>query len=150
MDDDRKKYMEKLRNKNKEYQERIRLQNNQLLQECLQVLGDTATTLLEQDKNLVYQQFVNKTPFGSWGIEWNEFNNSRIIKNPVELLELCKNNNFYIIWGKHLPIIKSSLDLIVKNIDDIVAVEVDTWLISFDYNEIVEFNHEGKTIMGEL
>lgn len=49
-----------------------------------------------------------------------------------------------------MPVIKSSIAAIVNNIEDVCAVEFDTWLFSIDYSEIIEFYHEGAIIFGEI
>lgn len=65
-------------------------------------------------------------------------------------MKIGKNEKFYIIWAKELPIIESNLYSILNAIDDVSAVEADTWLLSSDFNEIIEFHHEGKIISGRL
>lgn len=49
-----------------------------------------------------------------------------------------------------LPIIKSNLVTIIECIDEISAVEPDTWLLSLNYNEVIEVYHEGKITVGTV
>ena len=55
------------------------------------------------------------------------------------------------MWDNaNLPCLKSELKNIIKSIDDVTAVSFDTWVVSSDYNIIIEFYHEGEITLGVL
>lgn len=57
----------------------------------------------------------------------------------------------YVMWDNaNLPCLKSELKNIIKSIDDVTAVSFDTWVVSSDYNIIIEFYHEGEITLGVL
>lgn len=116
-----------------------------LLEECLEALKDKYI-LNEFEKKFVEEKFYNSVPLSRWGrVEWSKFNKKKSIKTAKELLSICKNKEYYIIWSDPTePIIKCNLDSIIKNIDDVTAVSFDTWLLSIDIKEVVEFYHESE------
>ncbi|GAA0741806.1 hypothetical protein GCM10008906_23480 [Clostridium oceanicum] len=57
--------------------------------------------------------------------------------------------NIHIIWDEaNLPIIKSNLSNVIDVIDDTIAVSFDTWLFSSNGEFVIEFYHDGQTIIG--
>ncbi len=46
------------------------------------------------------------------------------------------------------PIIKCDFQVIGKNLDDICAVDADTWILSTAFNELIEFHHKGGFKVG--
>lgn len=106
-----------------------------------------------EEELLVYNNFKNKLVFTPWRIDWKEGEKIRNIKHiqfESELKSFCSKDNYYIIWGKGLPIIRCDLNSIIRHLDDIRAVDADTWLFSTDYNEVIEFFHEGIITVGQI
>lgn len=149
MNIEQKERLEQLKKINKEKQRKKEIENNVLLLECKEALGDDGKILEQEEKDAVYRVFMEKVPFLPWGIDWEQFNVFQKINEIDELYEKCESKEFYIIWSDRFPIIKSDIDTIVKNIDDICAVSPeDTWLFSTNYDEVIEFHHEGKITLG--
>ncbi|MFL0143628.1 CDI toxin immunity protein, partial [Tenacibaculum maritimum] len=49
----------------------------------------------------------------------------------------------YIFWNdESLPVIKTKFNLFLKNIDDVLAVSYDTWILSNSEKIIIEFFHD--------
>lgn len=148
MDIEKKEYLEQLKKKNKEYQDRKKINDNILLKECITALASNANLLEDEEKKNIYKRFKEKIPFLPWGIDWKQFETFKSINKLEQIGDVCVNKIFYIIWNEDLPIIKSELPTIIKHIDDISAVEPDTWLLSTNYDEVIEFYHEGKITFG--
>ena len=72
--------------------------------------------------------------------------------NDAELVTDCRilkiiNNTWDDI---NMPILKCDWLSIFNNIDDVLAVSFDTWMISEDIKNIIEFYHEGTIIAGSI
>ena len=150
MNIEQKRHLEQLKRRNKEKQRQMKIENNVLFLECEVALGTAGKLLEQEEKDIVYCLFNERVPFLPWGIDWKQFNLYHIFDKAEEIQQKCKCKDFYIIWCKELPIIKSDIFSIIKNIDDICAVEPDTWLFSVDYSEIIEFHHDGTITFGML
>jgi len=153
MNEELKIKYEILKNKNKEKIKKEERENNTLLKECLEVLQNDGYILDNDEELLVYKKFKSLLIFTPWGIDWDEgknIRNIRHINHKCELKNICLNNEYYIIWGKGLPIIRCGINSIIEYLDDIRAVDTDTWLLSTKYEEVIEFYHEGKIVMGEI
>ena len=148
MNIEQKEHLEQLKRTNKARQRKKEIENNVLLLECKVALGTGGIVLEQEEKNIVYRVFKERIPFLPWGIDWNRFNSFYKIDKIKEIDEKCKCKDFYVIWCDELPIIKSDIVTIIRNIDDVCAVEADTWLFSVDYSEIIEFYHEGQITFG--
>lgn len=62
----------------------------------------------------------------------------------------CKKK-FYILWDSvDVPCILSNYEDIIRNIDDVTAVSFNTWLLSENLTELIEFHHEGTITIGYL
>ena len=58
---------------------------------------------------------------------------------------LNSNMEVYIIWDEvNLSIIKTDLFSVIDVIYDVTAVSFDTWLLSIDIKEVVEFYNESE------
>lgn len=150
MDKEKKARLEYLKQKNKEIQKKDKLKKNLLLQECIEVLGDSSYIIDYEKGIMIYNKFMQMIPFLPWGIDWVKLDVFRKINSLDQLEESCINRYFYIIWGKDLPIIKSDIKTISNYIYDIIAVSPDTWLLAENYDEIIEFYHEGKVTVGQI
>ena len=144
-----KERLEELKEKNKKIISETKIKNNILLNECIEALGNYGNILCDKDSKYVYHIF-EKIPFLPWGVDWQKFQNSISLNKIEEIPEVCEKEEFYIIWSNELPIINSSLYKILDCIEDICAVEADTWLLSNDFNELIEFHHEGKITFGRV
>lgn len=145
--------LEELKQINKERQKKKDIENNEFLNECIQSLGEQAIVLDDKKSNEIYNKFSNLVPFSPLsigGIDLEKLCDGKIIKNEEQILKECKSKRFYIIWSSELPIIESNIYNILKGIDDVLCVEVDTFLLSQEFDEIIEFYHEGIIILGKI
>lgn len=150
MDIQKKEYLKGLKEKNKVYQEQMNIKNNILLKECITALSCNALLLNDSERNNIYKFFKEKIPFSPWGINWSLFNDTKVVEKKDNIYDNCINKEFYIIWNKDLPIIKCDICTIIRYYDEISSVEPDTWILSSNFKEIIEFHHEGKITVGLL
>lgn len=150
MNIEQKERLQQLKKINKEKQCKKGIENDVLLSECKEALGAGGKILEQEEKDAVYCIFKEKVAFLPWGIDWELFNTVYEVSEIDQIYEKCKSKEFYIIWCAEYPIIKSDIATIIKNIDDVCAVSPDTWLFSPDYDEVIEFQHEGKITLGHL
>lgn len=150
MDIEKKEKLENLKKKNKEYQDRKKFENNILLKECITALASNASLIKNEEKEKIYNIFKERVPFLPWGIDWKQFKIFQSIDTLEQINKICISKDFYIIWNKDFPIIKSDLSTIIENINDISAVEPDTWLFSLNYDEVIEIYHEGNITVGKI
>lgn len=148
MDFEKKEHLKMLKEKNRLSQERVKINKNPLLQECLEVLSSNMIILRDDERKDVYEIFIQKIPFAPWGIDWEKFDVTKSIDNIEQVNGIYAGKEFYIIWNRDFPIIKCDICTIIIHYDDICAVEPDTWLFSTDYKEAIEIHHEGKITVG--
>ena len=148
MNIDQKIRLEQLKKENRAIQAQKRVEDNVLLKECITALASDAELLKKEDADKVYKTFMETIPFLPWGVDWKEFKSVHVVGDIKKLRDVCRSQDFYIIWNAELPIIKSDLLSIIRCMDDISAVEPDTWLFSLNYDEVVELYHEGKITVG--
>ena len=152
MNEVKKTRYEELKEKNKEKAKKLAWKNNVLLQECLEALGDYGYILNTKESKEILDLFYKSVPISQYSrVDFEKIDSSKNIDNASELLIQSKNKEFYIIWDElNLPIVKSKLNKIINSIDDVVAVSFDTWLLSTNMNEIIEFYHEGEIKLGSI
>lgn len=116
-----------------------------LFEECIAVLSEYS---IIEDKELENQILSNLhlTFYGK--ADFSMYADSREISlNEIRLL----SGDYYVIWSDcTIPIIKCNISDILDNIDDVLAVSFDTWLISVDMKQIIEFYHEGDITSGNI
>lgn len=118
-----------------------------LFEECIEALNNYS--IIEDDK--LKEQILsnlNLTFYGKLDVsQYGEPHKASL--NELHLLPGEKE--YYIIWtDAEIPIIKSSIDDILENIYDVLAVSFDTWLISVDMKDIIEFYHEGAVTIAKI
>ena len=123
-----------------------------LLEECIEALGNNIYILNGDEELTIEDKFYDIIPLTTWGrIDWDKFKNIASIKNSADLNQVDENKVFYIIWGDvDMPIIKSELVNILNNLDDVLAVSFDTWLLAEDESIVIEFYHESEITIGML
>ena len=151
MNEEMKKKYDELKKKNKITSIQKVWENNVLLQECVESTGGE---LLNYDEgNKILEEIQEKIPFRLDGrVDFSKFKSKNNIIAISSLSELIKNSiEFYVMWDEvTLPCLKSELKYIIKCIDDVTAVSFDTWIVSTDYNTIIEFFHDGEITLGIL
>lgn len=151
MNEEIKKKYDELKKKNRITSIQKAWKNNVLLQECVESTGGK---LLNYDEgNRILEEIQEKIPFRLDGrVDFSKFKFKNNINTIASISELIKNSTeFYVMWDEvSLPFLKSELKDIIKFIDDVTAVSFDTWIVSSDYNTIIEFYHEGEITLGIL
>ncbi|MBN1046100.1 MULTISPECIES: hypothetical protein [unclassified Clostridium] len=146
----RKKYNE-LKKKNAINVIKKSWESNILLQECIE---NTGGIILEYDENQkIVTNIQEKFPFTVHGrVNWSNINTKNIIEDLSDINDLVDTSAlFFVIWDEEkLPCLKCKLKDIITFIDDVTAISFDTWLVSSDYNIIIEFYHGGQIIVGVL
>lgn len=126
-------------------------------EECIEALGEQAIILENKEiQELVTDKMEKSFPITSWGrINWEKVNKKITIQSVYDLIPLLKKTEkkvaepIYIVWDDAgIPLIKSKLEPIIKNIDDVTAVSFDTWLYCPSEGWIVEFHHDGEITLG--
>lgn len=133
-----KSKLEKLIDKNKIYIRHKKWAENELLQDCLNLLKDVQLIETEQDICQLNHSMCTQFPI-------NEY---RHIDGSYELSreELCffPNRKYYIFWDDmDLPAILCSGTSILRCLDDIFAVSFDTYIFSEDFSEIIHSDDLG-------
>ena len=115
-----------------------------LLDECIFSLGNDAELVTDCRILKIINNTIFTTEFGR--LDWKKYR----FAHRIELNDI-KYNKYYIIWDDiNMPILNCDWLSIFNNIDDVLAVSFDTWMISEDIKNIIEFYHEGTIIAGSI
>ena len=132
------------------------LQNRPLFKECIESLEPNVTILSDQKSDQVWKIFREKLPFSQSGrIDWKKINIKKSIDEPAQavialesLLGKSINKSIYVLWNNNsVPVIKADFDSVIKHIDDVTCVGLDTWLFSPN-GYVIEFYHLGEIMVG--
>lgn len=123
-----------------------------LLEECIEALGNDICIFNGDEKLDIEDKFYNMVSLTTWGrINWDKFKSIGEVKGVEDLNIIEGNKKYYIIWGDiEMPIVKSELVNILNNLDDVIAVSFDTWLLAEDESMVIEFYHESDVTIGML
>lgn len=108
-----------------------------LLDECLEALGEYSILNDKKAKNI-----ISKLHFSKFGrIKREEYLSFKEIS--VKDIEIFSNEACYIVYSDvTVPKIETTIKNVLKNLDDVLAVSFDTWLILETKRIIIEFYHE--------
>ncbi|MCG7406528.1 hypothetical protein MH117_03795 [Paenibacillus sp. ACRRX] len=124
-----------------------------LFNECIEVLDVNSRICSHEKSQELVKQMVDEFIFTKWGrVDWNLTPHKFTIKEPSELniYSIDITEKYFIIWNENnLPVIETTIEDIIKNFEDIVAVGFDTWIINFDEGIIIENYHEGEITIGK-
>ncbi|NRF96010.1 hypothetical protein HQN89_34980 [Paenibacillus frigoriresistens] len=126
---------------------------NTLFDECIDALGDNTRIYSLDESVRVVAMLVMSFPFTKWGrIDWESVERKITIHDIDEIIKLNEfenENELLIIWDEmNLPVVESTLQKILSNIDDVDAVGFDTWIVNMEMNKIIEIHHEGEITIG--
>lgn len=151
MNDDMKKRYELLKQNNKEKILKSQIQNNTLYKECIDVLCG-CKILSMKDSCDIFKTFETKYPITKSGhVNWNDFDGN--VKNNLTV-DFIKNNmdlhtKYYILWDMpNIPCVLCDLFAILNDIDEVLAVSFNTWLLSENMKNLVEFDSLGRITLG--
>ncbi|NHM33634.1 hypothetical protein [Neobacillus terrae] len=149
---DRKKRLEILLERQKRKQEKINSINYGILfDECIEVMGSDVTIFSNEKSNELYESFQEQVPFTPFnGIDWYKIEKHHLISDLSEVADLLNQENVEEYWGYgNFPVIKANLKTIINAFDDLIAVSSDTYLyIPMKY--VIEVYHEGEITIGYL
>lgn len=133
------------------------LENRPLFKECLDALN---TKLLpEQDSDKLTETFNTMFPLTEWGkIDWDKINKKIDIgydpKDIIPNLKKLLGTSFfdmtaYIEWSTGgLPVIKTNMNDIVNNFDDVTCVAFEKFIFNPDLGYILEILPGDKMTIG--
>lgn len=140
-----------LKEKNKEKNKIIKLKNNVLFNECIDLLNEHHVLTFEKT-DILFGYLNDNFPMTNYGcINWKEVHDKKII-NISDIYDMFNEDyEFYILWDQlDIPCVRCKLSTVLDNIDDVLAVSFNTWLLSINYKEVIEFHHEGGVIYGKI
>lgn len=152
MNEDIKKRYQLLKEKNNAKVKELSWKSNILFTECIEALYGCNIISLEETENL-FDQMQKNFPMTAYGcINWNGVKESLILNAFSDICHVCDINDvYYILWEqKGVPCVSCQLSTILENIDDVLAVSFDTWLLSKNTREVIEFYHEGRMTYGKI
>lgn len=152
MNDEQKIRYQILKDKNFKAVKESSWNNDVLFQECIDSLKEYHLLSLEESAK-VFKEFEKNYPITLSGhIDWKKFNG--IVSEdgmPYIYENVDLHEKFYILWDKQdIPCVICELTTILGCMDDVLAVSFNTWLLSLDTNEVIEFYHEGRITYGKL
>lgn len=147
----RKKY-QLLKEKSKLKVRELKWKNNVLFTECIASLHICEIISLEES-DVLFEQMKNIFPITNYGrINWKDVKEPISLDNISDIYKICNpSKEYYILWDQRdIPCVTCKLETIIECIDDVLAVSFDTWLLSKDKKEVIEFYHEGNVVYGKI
>ena len=140
MDEEARKKLEALKEKNKKHVKEKFVLEHVLFQECLSAIKEY-TTIDEDRMAEIWNWMTSTLPFSYAGhILWNDVtykNTSLDHENNCDYLEPDKS--CFIVWSDpRLPGVSCKLKSILDNLDDVTAVGFYAWIIPEDSSYIIE------------
>lgn len=84
-------------------------------------------------------------------IDWESYPNSIAVLDFEKTSAKITNKSCYIMWDEGtLPIVKTDLDSIEKNLFDVTRIAFDTWIVGESFEWVFEFHHSGLVHYTEL
>ena len=152
MKEEKRKKYQLLKEKNQLRVQELNWKKNILFKECTNLLNECSILFLEESE-VLFGKIKNNFPFTYYGcIDWNSINFCVTINDIYDIYNIFKDYyEYYIIWDqKDIPCVSCKLAAIIENIDGILAVYFDTWILSKDTKEVIEFYHEGTIVYGKI
>ncbi|WP_338764786.1 hypothetical protein WAF17_00305 [Bernardetia sp. ABR2-2B] len=117
-----------------------------LLDECIEALEPNVKVFDLELSHEIVNRMPDNYPFTIYGrIDWGKVEKKRAISNSLLPSILDISDEVYVIWdGSTNNVLKTKIENVMKNIDDVLAVSFDTWLMQLDGNYIIEYHHNGN------
>ncbi len=130
------------------------LEYGPMFNECLEALGKHAVVFEGQDAKSIRDATVNLFPhnLGS-GLNWSEVRDHVRIDSYDFAPILCMPDeeiNVFVIWPYSEPIIKTTLAKVLANIDDVEAVNFDTYIYCIETKHLIEIHFSGRITIGRM
>lgn len=142
MNEEQKKKYQLLKEKQQKNEKEFRWKDNMLFQECIAALGQCSVLSIEETEKIANIMQKNFS-FVYESIDWNSFSDGVEIKQEELAYKFNENTTYYIVWDNgDVPFVKAEFGRIMHAINDVLAVDFNTWLLSMDGKQIIEFRHE--------
>ena len=113
-----------------------------LLEECITILGPGTEALSHADTRNKVREISARISFGINGIDWCAHPDHFFFTSAI--VPQLPNKSCFVMWDEYtLPILRTDLERVLQNIDDVTAVAFDTWVIGSELDWVIEFHHEG-------
>jgi hypothetical protein len=125
-----------------------------LFEECVNKLANDIVVFSMQKTSDTFDVFVKYFPITDWGqIDWHNVGKKISVLSNEEIVKILPRQYLsmpvFILWDEaSLPVVQSTLENVLNNIDDVTAVSSDTWLFSPDLGYVIEFFHEREITIG--
>lgn len=137
MDKDKKERLQELIRKNKIRLKQQCLFNNELLQDCLKKITDVEIIYESEETEILLNLMEIR-----FKIEYHHIKGSHEIGNEVFF---NAEQKYYVIWDNaDIPILKCSGASVLQCMDDLFAVDFDTYIISEDFMEIIHCDESDR------
>lgn len=147
---DRKWRLEQLLHKQKAKE---RVEYSGLFNECVEALGEDTIILSESASGKMMDELVHAYPIASWGrIDWSKVSKKYEVA-LTDVLPTLKDNNInietpiYLLWSGNHPALQTELSKIINSIEDVLAVDFDTYIFCPE-QYVIEFYHDGQIMIG--
>ena len=120
-----------------------------LYEECLELLGEQAKVMTEEDTVKIFDVLQESVQFTSYGrISWDTIEQGEDFTDQIKIS--LPDGRVYIMWDNALfPAIESSFSITMRVLESVKKVSFDTWI--FSPNEyVIEFYHEGESKIAYL
>lgn len=143
MNEQQKKRYEELKRKNakaiKEKEREKGWKSNALLQECLEALGTTETSLPVEEQEGIVDKFNEKLE--------KLFQFQKEEHGSIDSVRMEDMQSVYLIWDRmDLPVLRTDFASVKRNIIDVEALDFDTWIVSEDMEHFVCLDFSDKVI----
>ncbi|MEK3662173.1 hypothetical protein NSQ29_21610 [Paenibacillus sp. FSL F4-0236] len=117
-----------------------------LFDECIQTLGKQTLIFSSEKSKEIYKDFSAEYEITFYGrIEWSNYDfieiTAEVIENNTRYID--RSNEMYVLWSHgENPVIQTTLESALKNLNNITAVSPDIWF--YRPNEfVIEIFHDG-------
>ena len=101
--------------------------------------------LLAEDESEKILSYLRLTKYGRLNVDSYK---THCNISMEKFMQYTEEKECYIVFNDaEIPIIKTFYNEIIANIDDVLAVSFDTWILSDDCSIIFEFYHDGLITM---
>lgn len=129
MNEEQKRRLMELKDKNQLFVQKKKWEKHVLLQECLTAIGHYV---------IVKEEPILKKVNGF-------FQEGMAVRHEINSLAFLKENTYYIVWDEAtLPVIKCDGSCIIDNLEDVLCVSFDTYLLRADMEVLTEVLHDGR------
>lgn len=134
------------------------LDDDILFKECIESLADNVEILSKHETDKIFGLFKKTIPIYQGGsrIDWDQVPEKIVIQSRDQTISLLEqllrepvDTSIYVLWNDaSLPIIKTDLNLVLMNFDDVTCVGFETWLYNPFQGYIIQYYYLGEMDAG--